>query len=189
MAGLYEKLESARFAIEKTRSGDIIRVKAPRPIGSILFLLFWLGGWTFGGVWAIKGLMQEFQPFLMFWLGGWALGWAFAARTLAWMLFGSETLTVVGRDLEIGYHVGPFSRRKLYRGADIRNLKPSGFVGSSHTIPPLRGTSRVGAVQFDYGTRTVYAAAPLGEAEGRMVVQQLGKRLPTGALAPPPSGS
>ncbi|OHB52669.1 MAG: hypothetical protein A2Y12_03150 [Planctomycetes bacterium GWF2_42_9] len=45
-----------------------------------LFMIFWLGGWTFGGFMAAKELFTgEQMPlfargFLLFWLGGWAFG-------------------------------------------------------------------------------------------------------------------
>lgn len=44
------------------------------------FLLFWLGGWTFGGFAVIKSLLTNDNTplfgrmFMLFWLGGWALG-------------------------------------------------------------------------------------------------------------------
>ena len=185
MAGAYEDLGKPRHLIERTRQGDVIRVRAPRPIGAMLILALWLAGWTAGGGFAIKALLlQKFEPFLLFWLCGWAAGWIFAARTLAAMLFGSQTLAIVGRDLEIGTHIGPFSRRKLYRGMDIRNLMASAAPASARGSFGWSGSQATqgGAVQFDYGARTIYVAAGLSEAEGRSIVQHLARRLPASAL-------
>jgi hypothetical protein len=42
-----------------------------------------------------------------------------------------------------------------------------------------------GAVRFDYGARTIYAAAGLDAAEGQMIVDRLKKRLPAGVERTP----
>lgn len=184
MAGAYEGLEKPRYQIEKTRQGDVIRVRAPRPIGGMAFLAFWLAAWTVGGGTAMRALLSNHEPFLLFWLCGWAVGWVFAARTLAAMMFGSQTLAIVGRDLEIGNHIGPFARRKLYRGMDIRNLMVSPAPASARGPFGWSGhqAAQGGTVQFDYGARTLYVAAGLSEAEGRSIVQHLARRLPASAL-------
>lgn len=185
MAGVYEGLEKPRCQIEKTREGDVIRVRTPRPIGVMLFLAFWLAGWTLGGGVAMRTLLNtHFEPFVLFWLCGWAVGWIFAARTLAAMMFGSQTLAIVGRDQEVGTHIGPFARRKLYRGTDIRNLMVSAAPASARGSFGWAGSpaTQGGAVQFDYGARTIYVAAGLSEAEGRSIIQHLARRLPASAL-------
>ncbi len=51
-----------------------------------MFVLFWLGGWTFGGIQAartlVSGRASNSELFLGFWLAGWALGEGFALFTL-----------------------------------------------------------------------------------------------------------
>ncbi len=62
------------------------RSRGASSVFAALFLLAWLGGWTFGGIQAARTLV--FGPagngelFLGFWLVGWALGEGFALFTL-----------------------------------------------------------------------------------------------------------
>ena len=128
---------------------------------------------------AIRQVFENFEPFLLFWLCAWALGWVFAASTIAWMIWGSEVLAVVGRDLEVSTQIGPWSRRKIYRGTELRDLKvgePSPFQTFRLDNPLL--ASRFGMIRFDYGARTIRAGASLEEAEAKMVVERLVKKLP-----------
>jgi hypothetical protein len=46
---------------------------------------------------------------------------------------------------------------------------------------PFLNVGRTGSVKFDYGPRTIYAAAGLDDAEGRLIVEQLSRRLPASA--------
>src|SRR5471032_320619 len=98
MASRYQPIAEPRFGIEQTPEGEQIRVRAARQIFPLLFLPFWLVGWTIGGVVAGWQMVAQFQPFLAIWLCFWAVGWVAAAGTIVWMLTGSETLRVVGRD-------------------------------------------------------------------------------------------
>ncbi len=59
----------------------------PQPRGAmavfmVMFLLFWLGGWTFGGLQAARSLVSgragNGEAFLAFWMVGWLFGEAFA---------------------------------------------------------------------------------------------------------------
>ena len=54
----------------------------------ILFLCFWLCGWAFGLVSAVKGLLTGGGPslFLAVWLAGWTLGGVFAAGMIYLLL-------------------------------------------------------------------------------------------------------
>ncbi len=112
----------------------------------------------------------------------WAIGWLAVAGTLAWMLAGSETLKVIGSDLEIAHHVPGWSRRWLYKGTEICNLSATNQLGwpfrFNWQVPFLR-VGQTGSIKFNYGPRTIYAAAGLDEAEGHVIVKRLLKHLPT----------
>jgi hypothetical protein len=175
----YETLPEPRFAVEQVGGSEQIRVKARKQIFVLLFLPVWLTLWTMGGVTAVHQLLETGEWFLAFWLCAWAVGWVFAALTICWMIFGFETLRVVGGDLEIAQHMLRWSRRKLYPGGQVRNLQASEPPLSARFQPsfPLWGM-KSGTVRFDYGARTIYAAAGLDAAEGQMIVERLNKRLP-----------
>lgn len=181
----YETLGKERFEIDRSGPVETIRIRARRQVFALLFLPVWLTLWTFGGVAAISQVMHEFNLFICLWLCGWAAGWVFAASTIAWMLTGSETVRVVGHDLEVGLQIGPWKRGKLYQGAQIRELKPApSNPFSRFTLGgPFMRQTQGGAVQFNYGARTVRLAAGLDEAEGRMIVERLRKSLPATATA------
>lgn len=180
----YEAAGKARFEIDRD-DGQTIRIRASRQVFPLLFLPVWLALWTVGGIAAINQLLTEFVPFIAFWLCGWALGWVFAAGSLAWMIGGVETLRVVQGDLEAAMVCGPWSRRKLYQGAVIRDLKPSRqdpLLARFQFSGPF-AMKAMGAIQFSYGARSVRVGQGLDETEARLVVEHLRKRLPAEAVA------
>jgi hypothetical protein len=176
----YETLGKERFVIDRSGPVETIRIKARRQVFVLLFLPVWLTLWTVGGLTAMSQLAHEFSLFLCLWLCGWALGWVFAASTLAWMLTGAETVRVVGGDLELGFQIGPWARRKLYQGAQIKDLKasPANPMSNFQLSGPFARHMQFGAVQFNYGARTIRMAAGLDEAEGKLIVERLRKSLP-----------
>lgn len=72
------------------RECEQIRIPMRRNWFILLFIGFWICGWTVGGVAAMYQVSQDFDWFLIFWLGGWALGWIFAAATICSQIAGSE---------------------------------------------------------------------------------------------------
>ncbi|WP_084578897.1 hypothetical protein [Sphingomonas azotifigens] len=184
MGARYEPVHRERFVVETTAEGERIRIKAPRHIFVMLFLPFWLVLWTLGGIAAMTQLLTNFELFLVVWLCAWALGWCAAAGTLAWMFTGAEIIAVRGRDIEIAHTALGLSRRWLYQGAQIRNLsvapQPAWPFQFRWQVPFL-ANQRNGALKFDYGPRTLYVGAGLDEGEARMIVERLGRILPSAA--------
>ncbi len=185
MAPIYEELASPRYSVEMQPDAEQIRVKPQGPLFIKLFLAVWLTFWTFGGMAALGVAAATLHPFVLIWLCAWALGWVFAATTLAWLLFGCEILRADGSDLEITQEMLGFKKTRLYRGQDIHNL-------SAAAAPPFYMAMRMGnpffklgslydsgAIKFAYGARTIYAAQGLDEAEGRLIVERLARRLPS----------
>lgn len=181
MSARYVEPESQRFIVEHADGVEQIRIPMRRNWLLLLFLGFWICGWTFGGVMAIHQVSQHFDWFIIFWLGGWAVGWVFVAGIIASQIAGSEILRVSGRDLETSIGIGRWRWRRLYRGDHIRNLRssdpnPMGWSFGMPQMNPFR--PRAGAVKFDYGSRTIAAAGSAEEAEGQMIVEWLEPRLP-----------
>jgi hypothetical protein len=176
----YEALGKPRFVVEDSGPAELIRIKARKKIATVLVLPLWLVGWTIAGIFVMAVMLaRAFSPFLLVWLCGWAAGWLAVAGTIAWTLFGSETLRVVDRDLEHGFRLGPWSRRKIYQGSQIRDLQGSAQLDSRSVfnLGPFN-RSQTGAVKFSYGARTIRAAAGLDEAEGKLIVERLRRQLP-----------
>ena len=179
MGTKYEPVGKERFTVDLTSHGELIRIKAPRQVFVMLFLPFWLVLWTAGGCAAIYALFTQFEPFILIWLCGWAAGWIAAAGTLLWMFTGSETLAVVGSDLQIGHEALGLSRHWLYEGSQIKNLSVAvqpAWPQFRWQVPFFR-TSRNGSFRFDYGPRTIFAAPGLDEGEAGMIVERIAQRL------------
>lgn len=183
MSTRYEVLPEPRFTVKIVDGVEQIRIKARKQIFTLLFLSFWLVMWTIGGVTAAYQFVETHELFLAAWLCAWAAAWIFVTATIGWTLTGAETLRVTGGDLEIAYHLFTWSRRRLYRGDQIRNLRADQVPWMVRMQPefPLLRKWKGGAVCFDYGARTIHAAPGLDAAEGAMIVGRLLKRLPASA--------
>jgi hypothetical protein len=181
----YEQPKAPRFVSETIDGREQITIGASRNVFVALFLTVWLGGWTAGGIAAMTTLLTKtFQPFLVFWLCGWLLGEIFVALSLCWMFFGAEILRTVGHDLEVGYRILGFTRRRLFRGSEIRGLSSwdqPAYGRYNQMQLPFFGSNKTGSVKFNYGARTIHLGAGLDEAEGRLIVDRLRKRLPSSA--------
>lgn len=180
MSPAYEPVASPRFRVAETVDGPAIRVRAPRPVIATGFLALWLVGWTAGGGAGVWALVTTREWATLVFMAFWLLGWLAAAFTLVWALVGYQTIRIVGADLEIADHVIGLTRRWLYQGGEVRGLAaaprlPWPYARRTHT-PFIR--SGGGAVRFEYGARTVYAAPGLSEAEGSVIVGQLLPSLP-----------
>jgi hypothetical protein len=184
MAKRYEPVRAPRFVIEVADGAEQIRIKARRNWFALPLLVVWLSWWTVGGITMVPPLTEGFQIFQLVWLAIWAAGWLFAAITIVWQLVGVETIRMIGGDLELGYAMAGVTRRRLYRGSEISGLAPVAadiFSRMYSAYPPFLIWVKAGSVKFDYGSRTIHAAAGLDDAEGRMIVEHLRKRLPVGA--------
>lgn len=87
------------------------------------FLLFWLGGWTFGFMSAGHQVLSgSANPFVVFWLGGWIIGGGFAAFFLYRLLRPSisETLRLGINDVAYDSGIPPF-RASYYYSSGMRS--------------------------------------------------------------------
>jgi len=187
----FEPVAGTRHRVELVDGAEWVVARARRNWFVLLFVAVWLTGWTFGGISAVTDLVSHRQggPFLVVWLIGWAFGWLFAASTIGWQLAGRTEASVHGGALVYRLTMPLFTRTRRYDARQVRRLRPAtqpalpvAFGGGMRdTHPPLFGGAP-GSVQFDYGARTVRLLPGLDEAEGRMVAEWLGRRLPREAV-------
>lgn len=186
----FEPLPSARFSIETIDGAEWIVARAARNWFVLPFLAVWLTLWTFGGLAAMGQAARDpsARGFLLVWLVFWAFGWAFAVSIVGWQLAGRSQVTVEAGALVTRCQMPFVGRTKRYDAGQVRHLRAASlawpFAGfgrfSRAGYPPW--FANMGSVQFDYGARTVRVLPGLDEAEGRMVAEWLGKRLPAGAI-------
>ena len=176
----YEPIASPCYIIDNTKGFEIIRLNPKRNYFILAFMLFWLGAWTVGGATALTGLARHFNWFIFFWLGAWCAGELAVASALAWAFAGSESLRIIGQDLEISYKLFGFRKTRLYRGQNILNLAvaPQPLYGQNRAFQmPLLSNKNGGAIMFAYGARSTYFGFGLDPAEAQMVIERLRDRL------------
>lgn len=173
-----------RARIIHTGLTEEIVIPARRNWFALSFLPIWLALWSLGGIVAVYALFTEFQLFLLVWLCGWALGWLYAASTIAWQLFGEETIRVEAGKLIHSCRAPLWNRELAYDVAQIRGLSPDrgpSFFEGAQFPTPLLTYGRIGVIKFHYGAKTIHMASSLDEAEGRQLVDWLAARLPLSA--------
>jgi hypothetical protein len=186
-----------RYRLEPMPAGVRAAIPAQRNWFVTLFIMAWLGGWTFGEI-AVGGhilrllghppsSVQNGAPalFLIFWMVGWTLGGLWALTMLAWQLVGREEVRIESGALGLRVAVGPIGRTREFDLLQVRRLRAAPVVlprNRRAMVPPLFG-SRDGSVAFDYGARTYRFGSGLDEAEAAALVKDLTPMLPRSAVA------
>ena len=186
----FEPLPRARYAVETIEGTQWIVVRAARNWFVLPFIAVWLTFWTYAGVGALTQVERDpsSRAFMLVWLVGWAIGWVFAASAVGWQLAGRSLVTVERGALVTRWQMPWVGRTKRYDVGQVRHLRaaalasPFAGFGRSYRAAYPPWIANAGSVQFDYGARTVRVLPGLDEAEGRMVAEWLGKRLPVGAV-------
>ena len=186
MAG-YQTKKAPRFHREAAPGGYEFRVPASKNWFVILFLCFWLTGWTMGGAAAMFAATTQGEPFIYLWLVFWAAAWFFAVIQLLYMLTGYEFIRCSGGDLEIGFRAILLNRSWKFRGSEITSLAAAdspnwfGNMAWSGWSYPILGMRLRGAIRFNHGARTFYAGNGLDHAEAELIVADLLKSMPNAA--------
>ncbi len=171
-----------RYSILRRGEGETLVIPAVRIRFVMVFLSIWFAIWTAIGITEVV-TAQSFKPVALavIAIAMWSFGWIVAGGMLLWMFSGREIIRIDGGDLEVIRSAFGFSRRRVYRGADIRDLRvePRLWRGTPRGGAfPFMGNSRFGAIRFVYSGRTQDLALGLAESEARSVLDWLRKRLP-----------
>ncbi len=163
-----------RARLETVPGGVELVVPSRRNYFVIAFLCLWLCGWFFGefnGARAVSSPVAHGEPgFMVFWLIGWTIGGVFAVTTILWNLAGAERV-VLGNDefllrREI-FGIGFGKRYALRNVTDLRVVETDdvrGPFGMSTRNPFGAGG---GPFAFDYGSKTVRFGAGVEVAEAK----------------------
>jgi hypothetical protein len=112
-------------------SGIELCIFAKKEWSSLIFLPLWLTFWTFGGLTAMKWLIQPGpstpRAFIFLWLIAWALGEAWAVYQWFWTAFGREVVSIREGTLTIRRAILSYGRDRVFDTGSITNLRASGI--------------------------------------------------------------
>lgn len=116
------------------------------------------------------------NAFLLFWLVGWTVGGVVALYKISWQLVGREIINVERGLLRIEKSVKGIGRKKVYDIKSIQNIdiNPTQDLGDwggnyNRNLFGMKG----GKIKFDYGMKTIKFANDIDEAEARMIIEKL----------------
>jgi hypothetical protein len=111
---------------------------------------------------------------VLFLVGGWTFGGVYAAAMVLWTLFGREVITIDGRSLTIRREALRLGRTHRYDLVEVKNLR---WIPSTDAPPSRRAPWEGGLIAFDHGKKTVRFARPLEDAEAKVVAKRLAERI------------
>jgi hypothetical protein len=161
-----------RITVRKTADGVGVYNPTRRKLGLVIFMVFWLCGWSAGEWFALSELLRPGSPlvvdlFLLVWVSLWTLGGLAVVAVIAWTLVGVEKLFLIeggGIVTERGF--GRLTRRKVYRVDQV------GEIGFARQLGPRRaeGILSGGAVRFFAAGKPQSFGIGLDEEEADRVV-------------------
>lgn len=171
-----EKPYSGRAILRDTFHGMEISIPAKKNWFILIFMGAWLGGWFVGEIVAIRGLLGNSAagPFLLFWLIGWTAGGLFILQKFLWMLAGKELILFERGQLTIDKKGALLAKSKTFDIGELRNIRVSDNVGGIWGYQQNSFNLAVnGAIKFDYGLKTIRIADGIDEAEARFIIAKL----------------
>lgn len=118
----------SRITIRETEDGLGIHNPTHRQMPVIVFLLLWLGGWSFGEYFALSVIfsgtgMSEGDLFLIFWVTFWTLGGLAAWWFVLWQMFGVEQFFVTSGAVVREVGLWRLRRRRVYPLHSVSGFK------------------------------------------------------------------
>lgn len=153
----------------------------------IIFFTVWMGGWFMGESSAINELLSNGNigenSFLLFWLVGWTIGGLFAITILFWSLLGQETIQIERGIFSISKGILDVEIiKKNYDSKSIKNFElnpePVGMdslLGQKKRFGDFWGLTG-GKLRFDYGMKTIKFGIGIDEAEARYLIDEIKNR-------------
>jgi hypothetical protein len=175
------EVSKGRATISSGFDGLEIVIPARRNWFAVIFLLAWLGGWFFGEASAIQSLLThglETQGFLVFWLIGWSVGGIAAAIAWSWNVAGKEVVKVGRGMLTYQRAIGPLKLTRQYDLNHVKELRvsPLGLATSRQRNGFNTLGLPGGPIAFDYGAKTINIGSGVDEAEAKSLVEAIKHR-------------
>jgi hypothetical protein len=170
---------TGRAHIENLGSEMHITIPTKKRAFILLFMPFWLAGWTAGMIMVPthmdKATTSGQQLFMVVWLVLWAVGGIMALAMFLWTLAGREIISATGQYLTVEKSLFGLKTRQQYDRSRIEKCRvilgadTGSIVGNRTFSWGFTG----GTIAFDYGLKTVNFGIFLEEAEARYVIDEL----------------
>jgi len=108
--------------------------------------------------------------FMLFWLIGWTVGGLKALKILLFLIAGKEFIQLNGTQLTIGKQGFLIGKSKTYDLQKIKDFSVCDMGNSSQTNWMEQNNS---VIQFDYGMKTIRFGDSLSEAEAKHIINQI----------------
>jgi hypothetical protein len=178
---------SAKASVFDTPAGLVINIPSAKSLILTLFVGFWLCGWLFGEVSAMRQLATGKTAagasiFMVGWLGAWTVGGGVAIYFWLWNAAGHEIVSLTPTSLTIRRDILGFGRSNEYDLPSVKNLRVVFSLGNTNFNFPTQSLAG-GTMAFDYGAKTFRFGRGLDEAEASHLVELLKSRYPFDAAA------
>ena len=157
-----------------------IEIPAKKNWFVIIFMIFWLSGWTVGEGSAIHQVFNSGTPltqntFILIWLLAWTFGGAFAIYTLLWQLIGKEKISIGRNTMTVERLLWMVGSKRVYEIHRIKNLMVNqlpkiSFGGKNFNYG---NNNRIGRIKFDYNRKTITFASNIDETEAQAIINRL----------------
>lgn len=176
LVSLIARRGDSRVTIRETHDGLGIHNPTHRQMPIILFLLLWLGGWSFGEYFALSVIFSGDGPaeadlFLVFWVTFWTLGGLAAWWFVLWQLFGVEQLFITGGALVHEVGLWRLRRRRVYRLDGVGGFKLA-------TGPKMGNQLTTGAIAFTAEGNERRFGIGMDEKEAKTSLAAIRRHLP-----------
>ncbi len=186
----YANSASSRVLISEKPDVTGITIYPKRYFFSLIFLPFWLWGWTYAGI-SVSSILKEIPEknisfsLLLYntvWACGWMLGMFFATTALLWQFFGRETLDLSSTKVTKKKTAIFSIDHQIFDPKLIKNPRPTAEYykrkyEDTKVLNEILPTWFGGDVVFDYGERTIFFGGNLEEAEANLIADTISRRL------------
>jgi hypothetical protein len=165
----------SRVTIRETDDGLGIHNPTRRQMPLIIFLLLWLGGWSFGEYFALSEIFSSGTPlaadlFLIFWVTFWTLGGLAAWWFVLWQMFGVEQLFITGGAVVHEIGLWKLRRRRVFALDEVSGFDLSGQQTAANS------TSR--AISFKAGSKAHGFGVGMSREEAETALAAIRRHLP-----------
>lgn len=117
--------------------------------------------------------LNEIDGFLIFWLIGWTIGGVFVLSLLLWGFLGKEILNIESSKVRLTKGVLGVGLKKVLNKSEVNNIRFNEVDTSySRSNYAFWGIGE-GKIKFDYGMRTYSVGLGLDDAEAHYLVEKL----------------